>query len=147
MATALVLHPIACGLAFISLVVTLFALLRRWRHFRTYGTERDGRSRFTPIITFAIILPAALLATAIFIVDVVLVAVARKKIRDALNDNQSVVHLTWDSAVSPNPLPPFITSGLTPALQRIIPFSLRLFPYPVIPIGLVDSREIGRAHV
>jgi hypothetical protein len=143
LASALVLHPVACGLALISFVVTLFALLRRWRHFRTYGTERDGRSRFTSIINFAIILPAALLTTAIFIVDVVLVAAARKKIRDALNGNRSV-NLTWDSAVSPNPLAAFIIqniSGLTtPAPQRIILFSLRLFLYPVIPLGLVDTR-------
>jgi len=96
--TALVLHPVACGLAFLSSVFTLFALFRRWRHFRLYGTERDGRSRFTSITGFAIILPAALLTTVVFTVDVVLVAVARNKIRDALNDNRSV-HLTWDSAV------------------------------------------------
>jgi hypothetical protein len=95
---ALVLHPVACVLAFLCLVVTVFALFRRWRHFRINGTERDGRSRFTSIISFAIILPAALLTTIIFILDVVLVAVARNKIRDALNDNRSV-HLTWDSAV------------------------------------------------
>ena len=98
---ALVLHPVACGLAFISLVFTLFALYRRRRHFQKYGTERDGRSRFTSIISFAIILPAALLTTAVFVVDVVLVAVARNRVRDALNGNRSVV-LTWDSAVSPN---------------------------------------------
>ena len=65
-----------------------------------YGTERDGRSRFTSIITFAIILPAALLATVVFIIDVVLVAIARNKLRDSLNDSRSV-QLTWDSAVSP----------------------------------------------
>lgn len=96
---ALVLHPIACVLAFISLVVTLFALFRRRRHFQKHGTERDARSRFTSIITFAIILPAALLTTVVFIVDVVLVAIARKKLRDALNDSRSI-GLTWDSAVS-----------------------------------------------
>jgi len=101
--SALVLHPIACGLAFISLVVAVFALLRRRRHFQLYGTESDGRSRFTSIISFAIILLAALFTTIVFIVDVVLVAVARGKIRDALGDNQ-FVHLTWGSAVSPGPL-------------------------------------------
>lgn len=95
---ALVLHPVACGLAFISFIVTLFALFRRRRHFQMYGTERDGRSRFTSIITFAIILPAALLATLVFIIDVVLVAIARNKLRDALDDSRSV-QLTWDSAV------------------------------------------------
>jgi len=95
---ALVLHPIACGLAFLCWAITLFALFRRWRHFRINGTERDGRSRFTSIISFAIILPAALLTTIVFILDVVLVAVARNKIRDALDDNRSV-QLTWDSAV------------------------------------------------
>jgi len=96
--TALVLHPVVCGLAFISFALTLFALFRRWRHFQLYGTERDGRSRLTSITCFAIILPAALLTTVVFIVDIVLVAVARKKIRDALNDSVSV-DLTWDSAV------------------------------------------------
>ncbi|KAF9647595.1 hypothetical protein BDM02DRAFT_3156071 [Thelephora ganbajun] len=96
---ALVLHPVACSLAFISLVVTLFVLFRRWRHFRIiYGTERDGRSRFTSIISSAIILPATLLTTAVFIVDVVLVAVARNKIRDTPNGSR-IVYLTWDSAV------------------------------------------------
>jgi len=95
---ALVLHPVACGLAFISLVVTIFALLRRRRHFQLYGTESDGRSRFSSIISFAIILLAALFTTIVFIVDVVLVAVARGKIRDALGDDQ-FVHLTWGSAV------------------------------------------------
>jgi hypothetical protein len=84
---ALVLHPVACGLAFLALTLSLFALLRRWCHFQTYGTERDGRSRFTPIISFAIILPAALLTTIVFIVDVALAAVAHNKIRDALGDN------------------------------------------------------------
>jgi hypothetical protein len=98
---ALVLHPIACGLAFISLAVTIFALLRRRRHFQIHGTERDGRSRFTSIITFAIILPAALLTTVVFIVDVVLVAIARNKLRDSLDGSRSV-SLTWDSAVSLN---------------------------------------------
>ena len=96
---ALVLHPVACALAFTSLVVTLFALFRRRRYSQVYGTERDGRSRFTSIITFAIILPAALLATVVFIIDIVSVAIARNKLRDALNDSPSV-DLTWDSAVS-----------------------------------------------
>jgi len=101
---ALILHPVACGLAFISLAVTIFALLRRRRHLQLYGTERDSRSRFTPIISFAIILLAALFVTIVFIVDVVLVAVARKKLRDAPDDNK-FVHLTWGSAVSPGPFP------------------------------------------
>ncbi|KAF9780559.1 pali-domain-containing protein [Thelephora terrestris] len=94
----LVLHPIACVLAFLSFIVTLFALFRRRRHFETYGTERDGRSRFTSIITFAIILPAAILTTVVFIVDVVLVAIARNKLRDALDGSRSI-QLTWDSGV------------------------------------------------
>lgn len=102
---ALVLHPIACGLAFVSFIVTLFALFRRRRHFQTHGTERDGRSRFTAIITFVILLPAALLTTVAFIIDIVSVAVARNKLRDALNDSLSV-DLVWDSAVSFEPVSP-----------------------------------------
>lgn len=128
---ALVLHPIACVLAFISLVVTIFALLRRRRHFQLYGTESDGRSRFTPIISFAIILLAALFTTIVFVVDVVLVAVARGKIRDALGDNQ-FVHLTWGSAVSPDPSITENNPVLTP-----------IFGYTTLPslvsLGLDDS--------
>jgi len=95
---ALVIHPIACCLAFISFVVALFALFRRRRHFQTHGTERDGRSRFTAIITFAIVLPTALLTTVALIIDVASVAIARHRLRDALDDSRSV-QLTWDSAV------------------------------------------------
>ena len=98
---ALALHPVACVLAFLSFIVTLFALFRRRRHFQTHGTERDGRSRFSSIMTFAIILPAALLTTVVFIVDVVLVAIARHKLRDAVDGSRSV-QLTWDSGVSPH---------------------------------------------
>jgi hypothetical protein len=118
--TALVLHPVTFVLAFISFAVTLFALFRRRRHFQTHGTERDGRSRFTAIITFAIILPAALLATVTFIIDIASVAIARNKLRDVLNDSRSV-DLTWDSAVSQNPcsLHRLEHPGLMPVLQNV----------------------------
>lgn len=98
--TALVLHPIACGFAFISFIVTLFALFRRRRYFQMHGTERDGRSRFTAITNFTIVLPAALLTTVVFIIDVASVVIARNKLQKTLNDSRSV-YLTWDSAVSP----------------------------------------------
>jgi len=95
---ALVLHPVACVVTFGSFVVTLFALFRRRRHLKTYGIERDCRSHSTAITTYAIVLPATLLTTAAFIIDAALVAIARNKLQDALDDSRSV-QLTWDSAV------------------------------------------------
>ncbi|KZO97917.1 pali-domain-containing protein [Calocera viscosa TUFC12733] len=76
--TALVLHPIACGLAFLAWVLSFYLLLRP-----------QGSS-----FSLCAVLPAAwlagLLTTIAFVVDVVFVAVARSKVWNASSGTVSI---------------------------------------------------------
>jgi len=76
--TALVLHPIACGLAWLAWMLSLFYSFR----------PQPG------CFSLCLVLPAASTAgtitTVIFIVDVVFVAVVRSKVWDASNGDVSV---------------------------------------------------------
>jgi hypothetical protein len=72
----LVLHPIACGLAFIALILS-FIMAR----------PTSGTTRFSSLMTLLASLLAAVLTTAIFVIDVVLVAVVRHHVRDQSDNN------------------------------------------------------------
>jgi len=72
----LVLHPIACGLAFIAMVLS-FIMAR----------PTNGTTRFSSLMTLIANLLAAFLTTAVFVIDVVLVAVVRHHVRDETRNN------------------------------------------------------------
>ncbi|KZT11246.1 uncharacterized protein LAESUDRAFT_720453 [Laetiporus sulphureus 93-53] len=95
----LVLHPIACGFAFIPLVSSLFLLRRR-------PVPGDRVSRCGGIYTLVGSLFAAVLITIVFLIDVILVAVMRRKV-DAGSDG--ALTLNWGNAV-------WMTLGATVAL-------------------------------
>jgi hypothetical protein len=80
----LVLHPIAAGFAFLALVLSLIA-----------ARPSRGTTRFSTLLTLLSSLLAALVATAVFIVDIVLVAIVRNKVNDA-TDN---VDPKWGNAI------------------------------------------------
>ncbi|KAG7092349.1 hypothetical protein E1B28_008709 [Marasmius oreades] len=69
---ALVLHPIACGLTFLTLLVSLFMLRR----------GSNGTSRFPSLLTLGIGILTALLTTIVFLIDVIFVAVIRGRVND-----------------------------------------------------------------
>ncbi|KDR81528.1 hypothetical protein GALMADRAFT_239532 [Galerina marginata CBS 339.88] len=83
---ALVLHPLAAGLAFLTLLISLFILRR----------GSNGTSRVPSLVTLCVGSLAAFLATIVFLIDVILVAVARKRVRDATDGD---LNLTWGNAV------------------------------------------------
>jgi len=82
---ALVLHPIATGLTFLALLISLFILRR----------GSNGTSRLPSLLTLGAGLIAALITTIAFLIDVILVAIARNKVKD-LNEDVSLV---WGNAV------------------------------------------------
>ncbi|KAI0341731.1 pali-domain-containing protein [Trametopsis cervina] len=92
----LVLHPITCGFAFLFLLASLYALSRR-----TVGLRR-GLSCCVVLLG----LLTALLSTVIFLIDVILVAVVRSRIK---KDTDGIVSLGWGNAV-------WMTLGATVAL-------------------------------
>ncbi|EPQ58223.1 hypothetical protein GLOTRDRAFT_56964 [Gloeophyllum trabeum ATCC 11539] len=65
----LVLHPIACGLAFLALLTSLAML-------------RPGTARGASILTLIFGLLATLVTTAVFLIDVIAVAVVRTKVHN-----------------------------------------------------------------
>jgi len=81
----LVLHPIACGFSFVALVLALLA-----------ARPSRGTTRFSTLLTLIASLLAALVSTAVFIVDIILVAVVRSKVKDASDGN---VDPKWGNAV------------------------------------------------
>ncbi|KAF5330610.1 hypothetical protein D9619_005813 [Psilocybe cf. subviscida] len=83
---ALVLHPIAAGLAFLTLVFALFILRR----------GSNGTSRLPSLLTMGIGSLAAVITTAAFLIDVIVVAIVRKRVRDATDGD---VNLIWGNAV------------------------------------------------
>ncbi|CAA7271790.1 unnamed protein product [Cyclocybe aegerita] len=93
---ALVLHPIACGFTFLTLLISLFILRR----------GSNGTSRLPSLITLGVGGLAAVLTSVVFLIDVIFVAVVRNRVRDASDDNLDVV---WGNAV-------WMTLGATVAL-------------------------------
>ncbi|KAJ3742201.1 pali-domain-containing protein [Lentinula detonsa] len=83
---ALVLHPIACGLTFLTLLVSLFMLRR----------GSNGTIRLPSLITLGVGILATLFTTIIFLIDVIVVAVVRNGVKD---DTNGVVTLNWGNAV------------------------------------------------
>ncbi|CCO28049.1 hypothetical protein BN14_02041 [Rhizoctonia solani AG-1 IB] len=74
----LVLHPIACGLAFLAL---LFALLLLFK---------PARLASAMALIFSVL--AAIIATVAFAIDVALTTIARNKVRDATDGNLRVTY-------------------------------------------------------
>ncbi|KIM49221.1 hypothetical protein M413DRAFT_438387 [Hebeloma cylindrosporum] len=83
---ALVLHPLAAGLTFLTLLISLFILKR----------GSNGTSRLPSFVTLAIGSLAAFLTTVVFLIDVILVAVIRKRVRKATDGD---IDLVWGNAV------------------------------------------------
>ncbi|KJA27541.1 hypothetical protein HYPSUDRAFT_63219 [Hypholoma sublateritium FD-334 SS-4] len=83
---ALVLHPIAAALTFLTLLASLFILRR----------GSNGTSRLPSLITLVVGSLAALLTTVVFLIDVIFIAVARHRVADATDDT---VTLSWGNAV------------------------------------------------
>jgi hypothetical protein len=81
----LVLHPIACGLALLTLLLSL--LMAR---------PTSGTTRFSALMTTLAALISAILTTVIFIIDVVLVAVVNKRVKD---ETHGAVGLGWGNGV------------------------------------------------
>ncbi|KAK0240237.1 hypothetical protein EDD85DRAFT_824808 [Armillaria nabsnona] len=82
-AGALVLHPIACGLAFLAFLSSLFILCR-------------GTGRMPSLCTLGIGLVAAILTTIAFLIDVIVVAIIRHRVND---ETDGQLQLTWGNAV------------------------------------------------
>ncbi|CAE7224269.1 unnamed protein product [Rhizoctonia solani] len=74
----LVLHPIACGLAFLALLFALMLLCRP--------------ARLASVVALIFSVLAAIVATIAFAVDVALVTIARNKVRDATDGNLKVTY-------------------------------------------------------
>ena len=79
-------HLAAAGLTFLTLLMSLFIVLRR----------SNGPSRLPSFITLSIGSLAAFLTTVIFLIDVILVAVIRKRVRKATDGD---IDLVWGNAV------------------------------------------------
>ncbi|KAF8969969.1 actin cortical patch SUR7/pH-response regulator pali [Flammula alnicola] len=84
--SVLVLHPVTAGLAFLTLLISLFILRR----------GSNGTSRFPSLITMGLGSFTAFLTTVVFLIDVILVAVVRKRVRDATDGRITMV---WGNAV------------------------------------------------
>jgi len=93
---ALVLHPIAAGLAFLTLLISLFILRR----------GSNGTSRIPSLITLGVGSLATFLTTVVFLIDVIVVAVVRKRVHNATDGD---LNLVWGNAV-------WMTLGATVAL-------------------------------
>lgn len=84
----LVLHPIACGIAFLALA-TSFIIVR-------YARSAPGAPRALPIIALIVGFLAAVLTTAVFLIDVIFVAVVRKRVE---SKSDGILTLNWGNAV------------------------------------------------
>ncbi|EJD05831.1 pali-domain-containing protein [Fomitiporia mediterranea MF3/22] len=83
--TVLVIHPIACGLTFLALALSIFMI--------TSSTPRFG-TRVRSGATLVASIFAALFTTIIFLVDVIFVAVVRNKLNDEFHGQ---IRATWGS--------------------------------------------------
>ncbi|KAI0831452.1 actin cortical patch SUR7/pH-response regulator pali [Trametes gibbosa] len=97
LSAVLVLHPIACALTFLALLASLFITSRR----SPYTVSRPAA-----LTTLLVALLAAVIATVIFLLDVIFVAVVRHKINDK---SHGILQLSWGNAV-------WMTLGATVAL-------------------------------
>jgi len=93
---ALVLHPIVAGLTFLTLLISLFILRR----------GSNGTSRLPSLITLGVGILTAVLATIVFLIDVILVALVRHRVHNETNGD---LVLNWGNAV-------WMTLGATIAL-------------------------------
>ncbi|KAJ4488107.1 pali-domain-containing protein [Lentinula aciculospora] len=82
---ALVLHPIACAMTFLTLFVSLFMLRR----------GSNGTARLPSLMTLGAGILATLLTTVVFLIDVIVVAVVRDHVKDNTN---GIVTLDWGNA-------------------------------------------------
>ncbi|KDQ60710.1 hypothetical protein JAAARDRAFT_31686 [Jaapia argillacea MUCL 33604] len=80
-----VLHPIACGLAFLALLASLLMVL-----------PRREPSRGASILTLLLGILAAFVTTVIFLVDVIGIAIVRSKVHSATSGELT---LSWGNAV------------------------------------------------
>ncbi|KAF8894553.1 actin cortical patch SUR7/pH-response regulator pali [Infundibulicybe gibba] len=83
---AFVIHPIAAAFAFVTLLISLFMLRR----------GSNGTSRLASIVTLSFGLLTTLLTTIVFLIDVILVAVVRGRVRDITD---GTIDLNWGNAV------------------------------------------------
>ncbi|KAF7322896.1 hypothetical protein HMN09_00069100 [Mycena chlorophos] len=83
---ALALHPVAVCLAFIALVVSLVTLRRR---------DARGTSRLPSFIVLGFSVFAAIMASIVFIVDIVLVAIVGHRVH---NDSHGELTMKWGNA-------------------------------------------------
>lgn len=79
-------RPAAAGLTFLTLLISLFMLHR----------GSNGTSRLPSFITLSIGSLAAFVTTVVFLIDVILVAVIRKRVRNATDGD---LDLVWGNAV------------------------------------------------
>ncbi|KAJ7740708.1 pali-domain-containing protein [Mycena maculata] len=82
----LALHPLVVALTFVTLLISLFMLRR----------GSNGTSRLPSLVALIIGLITAVLTTAVFLIDVILVAVVRKHVH---NDTEGALTLSWGNAV------------------------------------------------
>jgi len=83
---ALVLNPVACGLTFLALIVSL-GMVRR---------GSSGVSRVASLCTLGISILAGLITSIIFFIDIGLVASVRSKVK---KDTSGDLQLNWGNAV------------------------------------------------
>ncbi|KAF4615461.1 hypothetical protein D9613_002969 [Agrocybe pediades] len=82
---ALLLHPLAAALAFLTLLVSLFILRR----------GSNGTSRLPSALTTGLAILTSILTTIVFLIDVIVVAVVRGRVHKASDS----LDLTWGNAV------------------------------------------------
>jgi len=83
---ALVLNPVACGLTFLALIVSLGMAKR----------GSSGASRAASLFLLAVGITAGLITSIIFFIDIGLVASVRSKVK---NDTSGDLQLNWGNAV------------------------------------------------
>ncbi|KAJ7632519.1 pali-domain-containing protein [Roridomyces roridus] len=82
----LALHPVVTGLTFGTLLISLFMLRR----------GSNGTSRLPSLLALGFGLITAFLATVVFLIDVILVAVVHHRVH---KDTDGVIDLKWGNAV------------------------------------------------
>jgi len=79
--------PSACALTFLTLLTSLFILRR----------GSNGTSRLPSLLTLIIGTLAAFLTTVVFLIDVIVIAIVRKRVHNASDGD---LDLNWGNAVS-----------------------------------------------
>jgi len=83
---ALVLHPVGCGLTFVTLVVSL-STSKRWS---------EASNRLLSLITIGIGVVAGVVTTVALLIDVIAVAIIRTKVQ---SHTHGAVSLKWGNAI------------------------------------------------